>query len=167
MKNIIIMSITLLTLNMVSQDKISVGLSPNNSIIETYNFYEYSNEYSLEKAFRLGPVSLKTLKDGVDTAIKWAEINEVHKKNFNKEICRFKATKKSTFDFYKKYIDQFSDEFNVNFYGFDDGNFKVVINSNKLIGDFIIIKDLTKLKDFKNLLSGKSVNNEIDDLFKK
>jgi len=152
---------------MMSQDRINVALGQNSTFIETYDYYDFTKEYSLKKAYRLGPTSLKVLRDAVNTAIKWAELNESHQKSFTKEICRFKATDKETFNFYKKHIDQFSDEIVMIFYGNLDGTFKLEVKRYNGYGEFIEITDLEMLNGFNDLLNGKSANKEIDDIFKK
>ena len=157
----------LFCLNVFSQDRILVGLGKTNNYIETYQYVDFLEEYSLKDAYRLGPSAIKILKDGVSTAIKWVNLNEIHQKNFTKEICRFTATDKKTFDFYKKHIDQFADEIVMTFYGYSDGTFKITIEENNGIGTFITITETDMLFGFNDLLNGKSANKEIDDIFKK
>ncbi len=168
MKKIILIAFfVMFSINIMSQDRIIVALGKNSSFIETYKYYDFTGEYSLQNAYRLGPTALKVLKNGTKTPINWVELNEEHQKSFIKEICRFKATDKRTFEFYKRHIDQFADEIVMTFYGYSDGTFKITIEENNGIGTFITITETNMLSGFYDLLNGKSANKEIDDIFKK
>ncbi|MCL9768878.1 hypothetical protein NAT47_00435 [Flavobacterium sp. HXWNR69] len=156
----------LFTSTIYSQDKINVLSNSKDTYIETYKYYSYNEQYSLTDAIRIGPSGMKILKSSISTAIKWVELNNNYNKQFTKEISRFKAIDKKTYDFYKKYIDQFADEYIITFYGYENGDFKVEIKKHNYDG-FIIIDNIEMLKDFKNIINGKSANNEIDDIFKK
>lgn len=166
-KILVVVFVVIFNFNVKSQDKINVGLGKVNNYIETYQYVDFLKEYSLKDAYRLGPSAIKILKSGINTAIKWVNLNEVHQKDFTKEICRFTATDKKTFDFYQKHIDQFADEIVMTFYGYSDGTFKIVIGENNNFSPFITINNMYMLDGFNDLLNGKSANKEIDDIFKK
>lgn len=151
----------------ISQDRISASVGNNEIYIETYKYYEFDDSYTLQKAYRLGPSSAKVLKDGIKTAVKWAELNQQYNREFNKEISRFSVMEKEIYKFYKKYINEFSDELIMTFKGLESGEFEFEIKNNNDFIDFIRINDLEMLINFQNLINGKSVNNEIDELFKK
>ena len=48
----------LFCLNVFSQDRISVGLGKTNNYIETYQYVDFLEEYSLKDAYRLGPSAI-------------------------------------------------------------------------------------------------------------
>lgn len=149
-----------------AQDKITVAVGTNSTFIETYNKNSWSGDFTLNKAYRLGPTSLKTLKDGVKTSLKWIEINNSYYKTFQKEVCRFKTMEKESFKFHG-YVDEFAEEMTMIFYGESDGSFKIEIKPYNSYSIFITFTNLDMLRGFKDLLDGKSANNEIDDIFKK
>lgn len=168
MKTTFFLTMCLWVLN-VNAQKITVGKSSNGSstFIETYNYDRYNNSFHLQTAYRLGPSALKTLKNCVETAIKWAELNEIHRKTFNKEICRVVVMNKDVFDFHG-YVREFTEELTVVFYGYSNTTFKIEMKSNSRLinSSFITISSKKELTDFKDMLNGKSVNKEIDDIFK-
>lgn len=149
-----------------AQDKITVAIGSNSTFIETYNKNSWSDDFTLDDAYRLGPTNLKTLKDGVKTSLKWIELNNSHNKTFQKEVCRFKTMEKELFKFHG-YVDEFATEMTMIFYGESDGSFKIEIKPYNSYSVFITFTDLEMLRGFKDLLDGKSANNEIDDIFKK
>lgn len=148
-----------------SQDKITVLTNSTSTYIETYTYRSYNNEYSLNKAIRIGPTSLKTLKNGIDIAIKWVDLNLEHNKLFSKEISRFKAMDKDSYKFHG-YVEQFTKEYSIVFYGNYNGEFKLEIKSQHDF-EFIKIESYEMLQSFKKLLNGESTNSEIDDIFKR
>lgn len=147
-----------------AQDKIKVAINSSSTFIETYNKSSFSEDFIIEDAYRLGTTSLTTLREGVNTSLKWIELNITHNKTFQKEICRFKTMEKESFKFHG-YVDEFATEMAMIFYGNSDGSFKIVIKQYNSYSEFIIFTDLYKLIGFKNLLDGNSANNEIDDIF--
>jgi hypothetical protein len=149
-----------------AQDKITVAIGAKSTFIETYNKNSWSEDFTLDEAYRLGPTSVKILKDGVKTSLKWIELNNSHYKTFQKEICRFKTMEKELFKFHG-YVDEFAKEMTMIFYGESDGSFKIEIKQYNSYSVFITFTDLEMLRGFKDLLDGKSANNEIDDIFKK
>ncbi|SHM79421.1 hypothetical protein [Flavobacterium xanthum] len=149
-----------------AQDRITVAIGSNSTFIETYNKNSWSDEFTLTEAYRLGPTNLKTLKEGVKTSLKWIDLNDTHNKTFQKEVCRFKTTEKESFKFHG-YVDQFATEMVMIFNGEVDGTFKIEIKPYNSFLVFITFTDVEMLKGFKDLLDGKSANNEVDDIFKK
>ena len=148
-----------------AQDKISVSKSTSSTFIETYKTSFMGDDFVLDEAYRLGPASLKILREGIKTSLKWIELNKDHQKTFQKEICRFKVMEKERYEFHG-YVDEFADEMTLIFNGESDEIFKIEIKKYNGYSSFIIIEDTTMLNGFKNLLDGKSANNEIDDIFK-
>ncbi|GGG12774.1 hypothetical protein [Pontibacter amylolyticus] len=148
-----------------SQEKISVAIVGSDTYIETYSKSYYNSELSLDKAYRLGPGALSTLKQGIKKAIEWSTLNETHQKGFEKEICRFKVMKKELYKFHG-YVDGFTSEMTLLFKGYEDGSFDLVIRPyNSSFDKFIEFNDKGMVKKFNNLLHGKSANKEIDDIF--
>ncbi len=117
------------------------------------------------KSFYAGPNGKKSLISGIQKAIEWAELNETYNKEFEKEITRIRVMEKESFMFYKEFISQFSEECQLNFYGYDNGNFKVVLEFPKS-DTRITLTNIEDLRNLKNILNGKSGNSEIDDIFK-
>ena len=166
MKNILFILFSLVSYSILAQDKITVLSGSYGTYIETYNYYEWMNSYQLKKAIRLGPTSIKVLKEGTNTAIKWVKLNSEHRKQFSKEICRFRAMNKDQFE-YTGYGYEYTNEYTVTFYGNYDGSFKLEIKTNNDFSEFIVINNIETLMNFKKLLNGESTNNDIDDIFKK
>lgn len=153
-----------ISLNMFAQDKIIVSINKIDTYIETYK-KSYSKNFILDEAYRLGPSSFKTLKEGVRTALKWIDINSEYNKTFEKEICRFKAMEKEQYKFHG-YVDQFAKELILNFRGYSNGTFVIEIKEYDGYSTFIKLNEKYMVISFRDLLEGKSVNKEIDDIFK-
>jgi hypothetical protein len=156
--------IFLLPLYCFAQDKITVSKVANGIFIETYNYYSLNESYMIQDAYRLGPTSIKILKDAINTSIKWSKLNKEHQKEFEKEIVRFKVMNKERYKFHG-YVDSFTQEFTIIFKGYDSGLFEIIIKEYDGFNDFIRIDNTTQLLNFQNLLNGKSVNKEIDEIF--
>ncbi len=168
MKATIFLITLLWVLNINAQDKITVITNTKGTFIETYDYLSYDDSYWQKEAYRLGPSATKVLKDGIDTAFKWIDLNKTHRKTFQKEICRFKVMDKRDFDFFG-YTERLTKEIKLNFKGYSDNTFEIEITGGGLVGiiPFIKISDYNYLVGFKNLLDGKSANKEIDDIFKR
>lgn len=164
-KTLIIIFIIISGLNSYSQERITVAANSSQTFIETYK-RSYSNEFILDKAYRLGPTSAKILREGIGTAIKWIDLNVIHQKDFEKEICRFKAMDKEEYKFHG-YVDQLAVEIILNFKGYSDGTFEIEIKQYDSYSVFIGFSDKDMVINFRDLLDGKSANKEIDDIFKK
>jgi hypothetical protein len=165
MKKYFIIIIVCVGFNSYAQERITVATTAAETFIETYKKL-YSDEIILNAAYRLGPTSAKTLKEGIKTAIKWIDLNSTHQKDFEKEICRFKAMEKETYKFHG-YVDQFAVEMTLNFKGNADGTFAVEIKQYDSYSTFIEFSDKDMIISFRDLLDGKSANKEIDDIFTK
>lgn len=178
MKTIIIL-FCVLSIKGYSQDKIAVSTNSQNTFIETYEKkYEvkltrngsevnYNNyNFKLIDAYRLGPSSLKKLKEGINTALNWTDLNVNHKKSFEKEICRIKVMEKEDYKFHG-YIEQLQKEMVLVFKGFSDGTFLIELKFYDSNYNFIKIQTKDMLINFKNLLNGKSSNSDVDDIFKR
>lgn len=163
MKKHLIIFLISIGLNSYSQDRINVAANSTETFIETY--IKNSNGYKLDQAYRLGPSSSKALKEGVKTALKWIDLNVTHQKDFEKEICRFKAMEKDDFKFHG-YIEELVIEMIFNFKGKSDGTFVLEIKQYDSSSTFITFRDKDMVVSFKDLLDGKSANEEIDDIFK-
>ena len=113
--------------------------------------------------------SLK-FKEGLKKAIYWAKLNEVNYKEFEKEIVRIRVTPKATYNFYKRYITEFTDECKVVFKGLIDGSFELLIlfkNDNlDYYESTLKFNNIESINNFIGLLNGKEVKNEINDIFK-
>jgi hypothetical protein len=153
--------------NSYSQERITVATSPTDTYLETYKKlgFKNSNELVLDDAYRLGPNSAKTLKEGIITAIKWIDLNVTHQKEFEKEICRFKAMEKELYKFHG-YVDEFTVEMKLNFKGYSDGTFVLEIKEYDSYSTFITFRNKDMVIGFRDLLDGKSADREIDDIFK-
>lgn len=169
MRYIIVLLLLILTLNSFAQDKITVLINGSETFIEKSEkstFKRNGENVLLVKAYRLGSSSSSKLKEGIKTAIRWIDLNKTHKKSFEKEVCRFKAMKKELYKTFG-YVDHISDEMTLMFKGKSDGSFELLIKqSNYPNQNFISFTDKEMVEKFKDLLDGKSVNKEIDDIFK-
>lgn len=164
MKKSLIIILVFIGFNSYAQERITVLINTTETYIETYE-KRYSDKFVLDKAYRLGPTSAKTLKEGIRTAIKWIDLNITHQKDFEKEICRFKAMEKGLYKFHG-YVDQFAEEMTLNFKGYSDGTFVLEIKQYNSYSTFITFSDKDMVISFRDLLDGKSANKEIDDIFK-
>lgn len=151
--------------------KITVILNGNETFIETYYKGLESRSTKLEKNFsqthnyRLGPSASNALKKGVITAIEWINLNEQHKKDFEKEICRFHIMNRTDFENHG-YSNHLASEMQLLFIGKSDGSFEFVLKDPISTGRFIEFTEKELVNKFRNLLDGKSTNDEIDDIFK-
>jgi hypothetical protein len=175
MKKFLFVFLGFICFNSNAQERIAVATNASETFIETYiksysnidaYIKSYSNEFTLAEAYRLGPTSTKTLKNGIRTAIKWIDLNIEYQKDFEKEICRFKAMEKELYKFHG-YVDEFTVEMTLNFKGYSDGTFKLEIKQYDSYSAFIEFRDKDMVISFRDLLDGKSANKEIDDIFKK
>ncbi len=86
--------------------------------------------------------------------------------SFEKEVCRFKAMEKEQYKFHG-YVEQLTEEMTLLFEGTPDGMFELIIKPyNSTYRTFIKFTEKEMIENFKNLLEGKSANEEIDDIFK-
>ncbi|MCB0371154.1 MAG: hypothetical protein KDD45_17495, partial [Bdellovibrionales bacterium] len=161
-----------LSLQFFAQEKIVVLINSNGTFIETYEKQktDYS-EYTIQsQSKRLGPAASKSLKEGLSTALKWIDLNKVHKKSFEKEICRFKAMDKEAWEM-MGFQNSFASEMSMLFIGNNDGTFILRIGNtimvNSYFGNFLTFKDESRLKKFLGMLNGNSPDKEIDDIFKR
>lgn len=104
------------------------------------------------------------LQSGLKKAVMWAKLNEEHRKEFEKEIIRIRVTNKETYEFYRKYIPEFSDKAILSFQGHENGSFTLTLSITE---DFVDITLFSSegVNNFIKLLQGKSVNNGIDEIF--
>ena len=164
MKKYFIIILVFIGFHSFAQERITLVTSAAETFIETYN-KSYSKEFTLDEAYRLGPSSTKTLKAGIRTALKWIDLNATSQKDFEKEICRFKAMEKEEYKFHG-YVDEFAIEMTLNFKGNSDGTFILEIKPYNGYAKFISFSDKDMITNFRDLLDGKSPNKEIDDIFK-
>lgn len=165
-KSKLLFLLILIVIKVQAQERITVAIGKTGTYIESYDKNSFNDEFRLKSAYRLGSNTLKVLKDGIKTSIKWIELNNIHNKAFEKEICRFKAMEKETFKFHG-YVDGFATEMTMSFKGESDGSFKIEIKPYNNFSTFIIFTELYMVESFKDLLDGKLAKNEIDDIFKK
>lgn len=148
-----------------SQDKITVAINSKDTFIETHEYNKPLETFLLKDAYRLGPSSTKLLKQGIATCIKWVKLNQEHKKNFEKEVVRFKVISKTSFNTFG-YHESLVNEAILNFKGYEDNSFEIkILTQNIALSEFIKINSLSSLYDFESLLEGKTLDNEIDKLF--
>lgn len=151
------------------QEKVKISTGGSNTYIETYSknsFRGYdSGEYKLDEAYRLGPTSAKTLKSGIKKALEWADLNKEHQKEFDKEVCRFKVMDKETYKFHG-YVDEFTKEMVLTFHGNSSGGCSASLKIYDSYGTFLSLDSKEDMNDILDMLNGKSVNDEIDDIFK-
>ena len=105
-----------------------------------------------------------SLQAGLKKAASWATLNEDHKKEFEKEIVRIRVTDKDTYEFYRKYIPEFSTEAILSFQGHEDGTFTLTLSVTKDVAQ-ITLTTKDGVNNFIKLLQGKSVNNDVDEIF--
>lgn len=100
-------------------------------------------------------------------AIEWATLNKTHRKGFSKEVCRFRVMDKQQYDFHG-YVAEFTKEMIMEFQGYDSGSFLLELSTREFSANasFFSFNSVEELKSFRDLLDGKSVNKEIDDIFK-
>jgi len=104
------------------------------------------------------------LQAGLKKAITWAKLNEEHQKEFEKEIIRIRVTEKETYEFYRRYIPEFSKEAKLIFEGHTDGTFTLSLT----VTDDVVTITIATTEGVNNLiklLQGKSVNSDIDEIF--
>ena len=105
-----------------------------------------------------------SLQEGLKKAENWAKLNEEHKIDFEKEIIRIRVTDKDNYEFYKKYISQFSKEAKLIFQGHKDGSFTLILIVTEDLVD-ITLASLDGVNNFIKLLQGKSANEVVDKIF--
>jgi len=103
------------------------------------------------------------LQMGLKKVLKWAKLNEEHKQEFEKEVMRIRFTEKKTYEFYRKYIPEFSTEAILSFQGHEDGSFSMSITVTQDATD-ITLTTYEGVDNLISLLQGKSVN-DVDKLF--
>ena len=130
-----------------------------NGKVEKVGIWQNNGEYWLGKQTTI------ILQNSLKKAISWAEINKTQRKDFEKEITRIRVTNKTTYEFYRRYISEFSKECVIIFTGFEDGTFKLTLTVTEDVKT-LTFNTKEEIKDFIEILNGKSVNKEIDDIFK-
>lgn len=160
MKNIFIFIFVFINVNVYSQNNITVATQGSSTFIEAGQSYNYA-------AYRLGSEAKSVLVQSLKTALEWYDLNKSHRKSFTKEINRFKVIKKDVYEFHG-YVKEFTDNAKVMFTGYSNGNSEVRIDIEGLgmMQNFILINDRESIKNFLNVLQGKSGNNEVDNIFK-
>lgn len=153
---------------MGQSQSINVGHLKNGSAI--IEFKNISNEIFGNNANRDGEywITAQTnilLQAALKKAITWADLNKEHQKEFEKEIIRVRVTDKETYEFYRHYIPEFSKEAKLIFQGYEDGSFtlSLIVISDIVSIDFISVEQAS---NFIKLLQGRSVNSEIDNIFR-
>lgn len=77
-----------------------VQLKNGGIIIESTKNNDFGMGISMKtdnKSFYAGPNGKKSLISGIQKAIEWAELNETHNKEFEKEITRIRVMEKETY----------------------------------------------------------------------
>lgn len=102
-----------------------------------------------------------SLQEELKKAITWAKLNEQHNKEFEKEIMRIRVTDKDSYEFYRRYIPEFSKEAKLIFQGHEDGSFTLNLTVTNDVVD-ITISSTDGINSFIKMLQGKSVNKGVD-----
>lgn len=151
-----------------SQSITVVKMKNGSAIIECKKVTEGSGIFGDSETdkgeYWIGPQTNTSLQAGLKKAANWAKLNEEHKKEFEKEVIRIRVTDKETYEFYKRYISEFSKEAKLIFQGYEDGTFTL----NLTVTDDVVsitISTTEGINNFIKLLQGKSVNKGIDDIF--
>lgn len=152
-----------------AQYKIEVGVFKSGiaaietTQINTNLFGDVSSERSNGEYYITAQTNL-TLQTGLKKGSGWFKLNMEHKKEFEKELCRIRVTKKETFEFYRKYVPEFSEEMKVMFKGYLDGTAEILFLFDGSI--YLSVKSKEQADSLIQMLKGKYVNKEIDDIFK-
>ncbi len=146
-----------------------VKMKNGSAIIESKKVTEgdgiFTNGYESESGkYWITPQTNISLQAGLKKAASWAKLNEQHNKDFEKEIIRIRVTDKETFEFYRKYISEFSKEAKLVFQGHEDGSFTLTLTITDDVVN-ITITTTDGINDFIKMLQGKSVNKGIDEIF--
>lgn len=145
-----------------------VKLKNGSAIIEckkvTESIFSGDKSESSSGKYWITPQTNLSLQAGLKKAVSWAKLNEEHKKEFEKEIIRIRVTDKDTYEFYKKYISEFSKEAKLGFQGHEDGSFTLTLTVTEDVVE-ITLSTTEGVEDFIKLLQGKSVNKGIDEIF--
>lgn len=146
---------------------IALTITQNNDggvLIEKKKLWIYNlvgverREYKFEK-MKLNNTSKQNLIKAVETAKKWEVLNRNHKKSFEKEIIRFEAQHEISYKNAK-----------INFIGNDDGGFAFIFYIESGYQENTIFWKITSeagLTELLHQLQGKSINPDIDNIFKK
>lgn len=166
-----------------SQDRIIVGKDTKHSysFIETYEQNNYgSKELKLKFQYYYNSNNTEVIKKGIKTALEWVSLNYQHKKEFTKEICRFRGIINHTYNFIKilfqnndirsvnTHYDMGGVDFKLVFIGKSDGTSKIQIEVKQMF-DFekmLVLESEERIEKFRDMLDGKSINSDIDDIFK-
>ena len=132
------------------------------TISQSNNYF--SNLNSFDGEYWIGPQTNLSLQSALKKAVSWAKLNEEHQKAFDKEIIRIRVTDKEHYEFYRKYIPEFSKEAILTFYGYADGSFLISLTIKDDLVD-ISLESIEGINDLIKMLQGKSINKEIDDIF--
>lgn len=116
-----------------------------------------------ERLYFVGLQHVNILKQGLKKILTWADLNRTHKKEFEKEVCRFRVMEKEEYRFHG-YIPQITREVIVNFYGKDDGAFSCIFSFKEDRYELHFVNKV-QVNDFLKLLNGQSVNKNIDNIF--
>lgn len=141
------------------------------TVVRTGNgiFLEKQGSFGSGSAYRLGPNAALILSNSIKKAIEWYDLNQIHRKNFIKEINRFRVMEKSEYEFHG-YVEEFTKNAKVMFSGYPDDKVKCTIEIDSFIegyvDTFISLDSKKEIQDFLKILQGKSVNPDIDNIFK-
>jgi len=153
-----------LLVNTLIYSQIEVTIQGSNVFLE----YTTNESFNIMKEdIRLGPSAKTSLKQALNKAVEWAELNETHKKSFEKIICSFRVMDTGTYNHFG-YSEFHSKEMVIEFKGYSNGEFdlNLTIKNPPFSSSSISLNSLKQLKDFKKILNGQSINPEIDEIFK-
>jgi len=118
---------------------------------------------STERYYWMGPNTAVILQTALRKVLSWANLNETHQKHFEKEAARIRVMRTEDFKVHG-YVPQLTTEAILVFQGNSDGSFSCVLNFRNDAHE-AHFESKQEVTDFISLLSGKSANKEIDDIF--
>jgi hypothetical protein len=125
---------------------------------------EWTNGPTVEHRYWMGPNAANILTTALKKVLSWADLNQTHHKEFEKEATRIWVMDKESFLFHG-YVPQLTDEVILLFRGKSDGSFSCILSFRSDAFD-VHFENKQEVNDFVSLISGKPVNKEIDDIFK-
>jgi hypothetical protein len=167
-RNLLLLSILFIfSKGLHCQVKVGVLIKGNSTYIEKYQKDFENIGYQFVNSYRLGLNSSTQLKTLVKKAIEWAELNKTHKKSFEKSMGRIKVMSADEYKLHG-YTDQLAQDLELIFYGYENGMFKLKICNAPCMDIiyFLEFESIEELESFYNMLLGKTISKEIDDIFK-
>jgi len=160
MKNTILVTLIFSSISLFGQYNSYYNISKLEVETSSSGIFLKSNEM-FTSAFRLGPKAINSLKNGLKKAVEWIDLNEIHKKSFEKNICRFRVLKKEIF-LKNGYSEWKTQEMILRFKGRENGSFDLVLLVEKDYPD-----PENHLLEYCEFYSKEGIQNIIDELDRK